>query len=97
MGKGEKQAEVAEPIEELHKQYGHNETTCLQKGIPQVAVSRLRMGNTNITHGYKICDELKPHCEECNQVVTVEYLIWQCAAYNPQKTRNSITKDSVGD
>jgi hypothetical protein len=30
----------------------------------QVAVSRLRMGYTNITHGYEIRDELKPHCEE---------------------------------
>jgi hypothetical protein len=30
MGKGEKQAEVAERKEELHKQYGHNKTTCQQ-------------------------------------------------------------------
>jgi hypothetical protein len=37
-----------------------------------VAVSRLRMGYTNITHGNKIRDELKPHCEECDQEVTVE-------------------------
>jgi hypothetical protein len=28
MGKGEKQAEVAEQMKELHKQYGHNKTTC---------------------------------------------------------------------
>jgi hypothetical protein len=30
MGKEEKQAEVAERMEELHKQYGHNKTTCQQ-------------------------------------------------------------------
>jgi hypothetical protein len=59
----------------------------------QVAVSRLRMGYSNITHG----DEVKSHYEECDQEVTLEHLIWQCAAYNSQKRRNSITKDSMGD
>jgi hypothetical protein len=32
-------------------------------------------------HGYKIRDELKPHCKECNQKVTDEHLIWKCAVY----------------
>jgi adenylate kinase family enzyme len=55
------------------------------------------MGYTNITHGYKIRDELKPHCEECDQEVTVERLIWQCTVYNSQRRRNSITKDLMGE
>jgi hypothetical protein len=33
------------------------------------------MGYTNITHGKKIRDELKPHCEECDWEVPVEHLI----------------------
>jgi hypothetical protein len=70
------------------------------QGLPRrqhITVSRLRMGYTNITHGYKIRDELKPHCEECDQEVTVEHLIWQCTPYNSQRRRNSITKDLMGD
>jgi hypothetical protein len=70
------------------------------EGLPrrqQVAVSRLRMCYNNITHGYKIRDKLKPHCEECDHEVTVENLIWQCAAYYSQRRRNSITKDSMGE
>jgi hypothetical protein len=86
MGKGEKQEEVAGRMEELHKQYVDTRDT----------VSRFRMGYTNITHEYKIRDELKPHCKECDQEVTVEHLIRQCAAYNSQIRRNSITKDSMG-
>jgi hypothetical protein len=54
------------------------------------------MGYTNITHGYKILDELNPYCEECDQEVTVEHLIWQCAAYISQRRRIIITKDSMG-
>jgi hypothetical protein len=70
------------------------------EGLPrrqQVAVSRLKIGYPNITHGYNISDELKPHCKACDQEVTVEHLIWQCAAYNSQRRRNSITKNSMGD
>jgi hypothetical protein len=70
------------------------------EGLPQrqqMAVSRLRMSYTNITHGYKIRDEIKPQCEKCDQEVTVEHLIWQCAAYNSQRRRNSINKDSMSD
>jgi hypothetical protein len=55
------------------------------------------MDYTNITLGYEIRDELKPHCEECDQEVTVEHPIWQYAAYNSQRKRNSITKDSICD
>jgi hypothetical protein len=55
------------------------------------------MAYTNIKHGYKIREKLKPHCEECDQEVTVEQLIWHCATYNSQRRRNSITKDSMGD
>jgi hypothetical protein len=70
------------------------------EGLPRrqkVAVSRLRMGCTNIIHGYKIRDELKPLCEECDHEVTVEHLIWQCDAYNFQSRRNSLTKYLMSD
>jgi hypothetical protein len=31
------------------------------------------------------------------QEMTVEHLIWQCAMYNSESRRNSVTKDSMGD
>jgi adenylate kinase family enzyme len=89
MGKGEKQAEVAERIKELHKQYDHGRlTTTTISGSIKVK---------NGLYGYKIRDEFKPHCEECDQEVTVEHMIWQCTTYNSQRRRNSITKNSMGD
>jgi hypothetical protein len=104
MGKGEKQEEVAKQMEELHKNMvtikPHVNRYKSTEGVPQrqqVAVSRLRMDYSNITHGYKIRDELKPHCEECYQEVTVDYLIWQCTAYISQRSRNGITKVSMVD
>jgi ribosomal protein L37AE/L43A len=81
MSKGEMQVEVAYRLEE--PQVNRYKST---EGLPrrqQVAVS--------------IRDELKPHCDECDQEVTVEHLIWQCASYNSKRRRNSRTEDSIGD
>jgi hypothetical protein len=103
MGKVEEQAEVVERMEELHQQCGHNKTICQQiqkhgRLITTTTSSSIKVKNGLHQHkSYKIRDELKPHCEECDQKVTIERLIWQCAAYNSQRRRNSITKDSMGD
>jgi hypothetical protein len=109
MGKGEKQAEMAGRMEKLHKQYDHNKTTCRQtqehgrltttttSGSIKVKNGLHQHNTMLLPHGYKIRDEFKPHCEECDQEVRVEHLIWQGAVYNSQGRRNSITKDSMGD
>jgi hypothetical protein len=39
-------------------------------GMPrrhQVIISRLRIGYTSLTHGYRINDEIMPLCTDCNQ------------------------------
>jgi hypothetical protein len=77
-------------MEELNTQYGHN------KPFQQIQ-EHGKLTTTTTIGRYKNRDELKPHCEECVQEVTVEHLIWQCVAYNSQRRRNSITKDIMGD
>jgi hypothetical protein len=60
------------------------------EGLPrqqQVAVSRLRKGYSDVTHGYRIRDETRPHCEDCNQEVTVEHLLLQCLVFNGLRQR----------
>jgi hypothetical protein len=54
----------------------------------QLAVSRLKMSYTNITHGYKIRYELKPHSKECDQELTDkvpqrDWIAVQCTASSP--------------
>jgi hypothetical protein len=63
----------------------------------QVAVSRLRMGYSNVTHGYRIRDEMRPHCEDCNQEVTVEHLLFQCLVFNGLRQKYGINRGSLSD
>jgi hypothetical protein len=50
------------------------------EGMPhrhQVIISRLRMGYTNLMHGYRINDEIRPLCIDCNQDITAEHQIYR--------------------
>jgi hypothetical protein len=70
------------------------------EGMPrrhQVIISRLRMGYTNLTHGYKLNDEITPLCTECNQDITVEHILWQCSNYAIQRSRSNISIEALGN
>lgn len=51
---------------------------------------RLRIGHTQITHGYLLKREHQPLCEHCNEPVTVNHLICECPAYSVMRESCSI-------
>jgi hypothetical protein len=55
------------------------------------------MGYTNLTHGYRINDEIKPLCTDCNQNITVEHILWQCPNYDIQRSRSNISREALGN
>jgi hypothetical protein len=61
----------------------------------QVIISRLRMGYTKLTHGYRINDEIIPLCTACSQDVTVEHIIWQFPNYNIQRSRSNLSREAT--
>jgi hypothetical protein len=70
------------------------------EGIPlrhQVIISRLRMGYTNLTHGYRINDGTRPLCTDYNQGITVEHILWQCPNYDIQRSRSNISREALGN
>jgi hypothetical protein len=70
------------------------------EGMPrrdQEIISRLRMGYTNLTHGYGINDEIGPLCTDCNQDITVEHILWQCPNYDIQRSRSNISREALGN
>jgi hypothetical protein len=70
------------------------------EGMPclhQVIILRLRMGYTNLTHGYRINDEIRPLCTDCNQDITVEHILWQCPNYDIQRSRSNISREALGN
>ncbi|XKL60194.1 hypothetical protein PGB90_001210 [Kerria lacca] len=53
-------------------------TTSLQENRKeQVALSRLRLGHTKITHGFLLDRSPAPICQNCNLQITVSYLLYQ--------------------
>jgi hypothetical protein len=54
------------------------------------------MGYTNLTHGHRINDEIRPLCTDCNQDITVEHILWQCLNYGIQRSRKNISREALG-
>jgi hypothetical protein len=48
------------------------------KRIDQVIISRLRMGYTRLTHGYRVDLNPSPECEDSGARLTVDHLLWDC-------------------
>ena len=57
-----------------------------------VAVTRLRIGHTWLTHGYLMEKKDPPICSVCNVIITVEHLLTQC-----NKFKNLLLKYNFND
>ena len=48
----------------------------------EVALARLRMGHTFLTHSYLFDqDKIRPNCSHCNEVLTVAHLLLECSKH----------------
>jgi hypothetical protein len=50
---------------------------------------------TNLIHGYRINDEIRPLCTDCNQDITVEHILWQYPNYDIQRSRSNISREAL--
>jgi hypothetical protein len=62
-----------------------------------VIFSRLRIGYTNLIHGYRINVEIRPLCTDYNQDISVEHILWQCPNYHIQRRRSNISREALGN
>ena len=44
----------------------------------EVILCRLRLGHTRLTHGFLMCGDLQPHCEDCIVPLTVRHFLIEC-------------------
>jgi hypothetical protein len=47
----------------------------------QVIISRLRMGYTRLTRGYRVDINYRPECGDCGARLTVDHLLWDCPTF----------------
>jgi hypothetical protein len=55
------------------------------------------MSYTNLLHGYRINDEIRPLCTDCNQYISVEHILWQCPNYDIQRSKSNTSREALGN
>ena len=53
----------------------------------QVALCRLRIGHTRLTHGYLMAGDLQPFCDDCLVPLTVRHLLVECPSLAELRVR----------
>jgi hypothetical protein len=61
----------------------------------QVIISRLRMGYTRLTHGYRVDLNLSPECGDCGVRLTVDHLLWDYPTLRRQRIECNISKEKL--
>jgi hypothetical protein len=61
----------------------------------QVIISRLRMGYTRLTHGYREYLNPSPECGDCGARLTVDHLPWDCSTFRRQRIECNISKETL--
>ncbi|GLV38508.1 hypothetical protein CBL_20399 [Carabus blaptoides fortunei] len=56
----------------------------------QVAITRLRIGHTKMTHMFLITRQPEPMCETCNVRQTVKHALVQCPQYRNQRQEHEL-------
>ena len=57
----------------------------------QRTLTRLRIGHTWLSHGYLLHKEDQPRCQYCNDILTADHIIRNCAGYDETRTKYNIT------
>jgi hypothetical protein len=61
----------------------------------QVIISRLRMGYTRFTHGYRVDLNPPPECGDCGARLTVAHLLWNCPTFRRQRMECIISRETL--
>ena len=64
----------------------------------EVILSRLRIGHTRLTHGFLMCGEPQPFCEDCLVPLTVQHLLIECPSLLDEREKHFCSiRNSGGD
>lgn len=72
---------------ELNPKIDHITNTYIDNRWDQVIYSRCRIGHTRLTHSFLLKGERPPHCDVCQQTVTIKHVLTECPKYLPTKQK----------
>ena len=53
----------------------------------ETALCRLRIGHTRLTHGYLMCKDPQPYCNDCLVPLSVRHILIECPSLNDLRIR----------
>ena len=69
-------------LREVKPEIGHWSSSCNKNRRIETALTRLRIGHTNLTHSYLMGRGLDPPiCDKCNVRITVKHTLVECRKY----------------
>lgn len=61
----------------------------------EVAITRLRLGHTKLTHGYILSRTDRPTCHQCKVPLTVPHLLQLCPLYEEHRRKSNLPKSTI--
>ena len=58
----------------------------------EVAICRLRIGHSRLTHGHLMNNEYQPFCEDCLVPLTIKHLVVECPSHMELRERHFLDK-----
>jgi hypothetical protein len=77
----------------IKKNKGTNTQAVMRRD--QVIISRLRMGYTRLTHGFRVDLNSSPECGDCGARLTVDHLLWHCPTFRRQRIEYNLSKKTL--
>nr|BDT63038.1 MAG: hypothetical protein [Trachysalambria curvirostris nimavirus] len=74
-------------LREIKDDLGCWETSLHPNRQIEVVLTRLRIGHTRLTHGWLMAGGQPPHCEGCQEPLTVAHVVERCAEFSDQRRR----------
>ena len=71
----------------IRKSIGHWSSSFQKERRNEIALTRLRIGHTRLTHQYIVEGSDAPVCAPCDEVLSVEHILVHCPRYNNQRRR----------
>ncbi|KAI5720407.1 hypothetical protein M8J77_006141 [Diaphorina citri] len=59
----------------------------------QVAITRLRLGHTHLTHNYLMNRSSPPSCDSCHQNLSVKHILDECTKFSALKMDHHLSPD----
>ncbi|XP_059615174.1 uncharacterized protein LOC132260831 [Phlebotomus argentipes] len=91
-------SESVKRFQKIKKDVSPWATSIRESRREETILTRIRIGHSRLTHGYLMesgQEKNPPLCNICNEVITIDHIIFKCKKYEEDRIRNRINQDPI--